>query len=114
MTVRSTATVVVAAALLGALPAAAAPEGKALLRIADRHPLVVTGTGFRAGEVVQLTAAAGATATARAKASVAGRFQAAFRLDVGRCARVTVLAVGSRGTRARLLTPVSIDCVSRY
>ena len=89
--------------LLLALPAAAAQPRRATLKLADLAPLVVNGTGFGRGERVVLTASAtNAQRTLGVVARRNGSFTARFGLRLGRCASLTVRAVGVRGSRAVL------------
>jgi len=89
--------------LLLALPAAAAQPRRAALELAKLTPLVVHGHAFGKRERVSLTASASnaqrlLVVTARPK----GSFTARFKLRLGRCAQLTVRAVGARGSRAIL------------
>lgn len=89
--------------LVLALPAGAAQPRRATLKLAALAPLVVEGRGFGKGERVVLTASASnaqrlLSVVARRK----GSFTARFDLRLGRCASLTVRAVGARGSRAIL------------
>lgn len=89
--------------LLLALPAAAAPPRRATLKLASLAPLVVEGDGFVRRERVVLTASAPSTRrTLALVARRAGDFTARFDLRLGRCAPLTVRAVGALGSRAIL------------
>jgi hypothetical protein len=75
------------------------------LRVVDRVPLTVVGTGFAAKEDVRLTLRAGVArpASRSARADGDGRFRAAFRalLAVEPCRGALVItAAGSQGSRA--------------
>jgi len=89
--------------LVLALPAAAAPPRRATLELAALAPLVVKGRGFGNVERVALVASA---PSAQRKLSVVssrnGSFTARFGLRLGKCATLTVRAVGVRGSRAIL------------
>jgi hypothetical protein len=89
--------------LLLALPASAAQSQRATLELATLKPLVVEGHGFGKREQVVLTASA---SNARRLLIVVARrngsFTARFNLRLGRCAQLTVRAVGTRGSRAIL------------
>ena len=104
MRVRLLAIALLAAAL--ALPAWGRDAGRApALRIVDRTPLTVSGTGFGAREEVRLTLRTGrARAFARStRADAAGAFRAAFGVLVAvePCrGALVVTATGSRGSRA--------------
>jgi hypothetical protein len=104
---------IVAAALLAAASPAAG-DTKPLLGVSGRGPVVVRGSGFEAGERVQvLFAANGRQQWQLAVAGSGGRFTVAFRGPLGACARYVVRAFGSEGSRARApqRRPLS-DCVS--
>jgi len=91
-----------------ALPAWGAEPRRATLQLDDRAPLVVKGRGFGTRERVVLTAvAAGARRVVAVRADARGAFKTRFRLRIGRCAQLTVRAVGAGGSRAILqLEPV--------
>lgn len=89
--------------LLLALPAAAAQPRRATLKLASMAPLAVQGRGFGTEERVVLTAAAPSVQrTVGIVARRNGAFTARFALRLGRCAPLTVRAVGVRGSRAIL------------
>jgi hypothetical protein len=77
----------------------------ATLAFAGTHPLAVTGHGFTAREHVRVTAHVGSRSmTVRVRTSRHGRLRATFsRVTLGSCDPVTIVAVGARGERARLL-----------
>jgi hypothetical protein len=101
----------VPAVLLAGLPSAPAANGLPRLGVVQRKPLTIRGTAFKPGERVQVTAAAGAQVGATVVASETGAFTARFRLSAGRCTRVSAIAFGSRGSRARLAMRPAPDCV---
>lgn len=81
------------------------------VRVVDRTPLVVRGSGFVAEERVTVVVAAGSRWTRRVAATARGTFVARFAVSLGRCARYSVQAFGSAGSRARLLpTRPTIGC----
>jgi len=89
--------------LVFALPALGAQPRRATLELRSTNPVVVVGRGFVSREPVLLTATSGSTQ--RIVPLIArrnGTFKARFRLQLGRCASVSVLAVGTRGSRAIL------------
>jgi hypothetical protein len=86
-----------------------APE-KATLRVMDKQPLVVRGTGFRPGERVLVIAAARRNGDERVVATAAGSFVARFDFAVPRCARLWIRAIGTRGTHASYFTRIAPDC----
>ena len=90
--------------LVLALPALGAQPRRASLQLVSTEPVVVLGRGFTAREPVLLTATAGSIRRivpliARRNGTFTARFK---RLRLGRCAQVTILAVGTRGSRAIL------------
>lgn len=89
--------------LVFAFPALGAQPRRATLELRSTNPVVVVGRGFVAREPVLLTATAGSIQ--RIVPLIArrnGTFKARFRLQLGRCAPVSILAVGTRGSRAIL------------
>ena len=97
------AAAVVALVLVLALPAFGAQPRRASLQLRSTDPVVVLGRGFAPREPVLLTATTGTIK--RIVPLIArrnGTFKARFRLSLDRCAPVTVLAVGTRGSRAIL------------
>jgi hypothetical protein len=88
-------------------------SGRPALRLVDRAPVVVRGSGFDAGEQVSVALLAGTRSVRRAPASQAGAFVVRFGVSLGRCARYSVQAFGSAGSRARLVSRVALACVSR-
>jgi hypothetical protein len=100
---RAAAAVGFVLALLLALPALGAQPRRASLELRSTSPVVVLGRGFASREPILLTATAGSIQ--RIVPVIArrnGSFKARFRLRLGRCAPVTILAVGTRGSRAIL------------
>lgn len=80
-------------------PARARP----LLQLRTVAPLEVVGQGFGSGEVVRLVVATERLKRARtAISSAKGRLTMRFDLSVKRCAKLTVRAAGSLGSRAVL------------
>ena len=89
--------------LVFAFPALGAQPRRAALDLRSTDPVVVLGRGFAPREPVLLTATSGTIQ--RIVPLIArrnGSFRARFRLRLGRCAPVTVLADGTRGSRASL------------
>ena len=100
---RAAAAVGFALVLVLALPAFGAQPRRATLELRSTNPVVVVGRGFAPREPVFLTATAGSTQ--RIVPLIAhrnGSFRARFRLRLGRCSAATILAVGTRGSRAIL------------
>ncbi len=90
--------------LVLALPALGAQPRRASLQLLSTEPVVVLGRGFTSREPVLLTATAGTIRRivpliARRNGTFKARFK---RLRLGPCAPVTILAVGTRGSRAIL------------
>jgi hypothetical protein len=95
--------VTVGVALALALPGWAAPPRRATLKLESVAPLVVHGVGFgRAERIAVIASYPGAQQIVNVTARPSGRFKAAFTLVVGRCAPLTVRAVGGQGSRAVL------------
>lgn len=88
------------------------------LALVHRAPLVVSGTHFRSGERVRLTAAAGTThAVAIARSTRSGGIVARFHYSPPVCFKLLVLATGARGDHARLVVkspggPGGVPCGS--
>jgi hypothetical protein len=77
---------------------------RAQLRVADLRPLAVSGSGFRAGETVRVTAITDAGAGAKsAETGAAGRFGMRFpKLKLDGCPNYLISARGDKGSRATL------------
>jgi hypothetical protein len=89
--------------LSAAAGTASAGTPRPILQLRATAPLSIEGRGFAAGELVQIVSvAAGTQQTRAAVASKQGRLRVRFVLHVGRCADLTVRAVGSLGSRAVL------------
>lgn len=99
----------VVAALVSLLPAAAGAEsiaGKPALRLVSASPLTIRGLRFVAKERVRVMVLEAGSATRRVSADVQGTFVASFQeTSADRCSALSVLAVGSRGSRAALKRP---------
>lgn len=90
----------VLAAASGPATAAVAPR----VALSDRSPTIVRGVGFRSGERVQVTVAAGGVRLSKAVlATASGAFTARWQraLPSG-CVALLVNAVGSKGSHASL------------
>jgi hypothetical protein len=79
--------------------AAETTAARAQLSPVQSQPLEVKGTGFEPGEKVTLAAKGRQSSLATARANGSGEFEATFR-GLENCDSVTVVAVGSRGSRA--------------
>ena len=84
------------------------------LAVTDTRPFEVRGVGFEPRERVQvLLAVNGGQRWKSTVASAAGVFSVEFRISLGACSRFTMQAIGSKGSRARILPRRSQpDCVS--
>jgi len=101
-------------AVAGFAGGAGAQAQRPSLAVTDTRPFQVRGSGFEPRERVQvLLAVNGAQRWRSTVADAAGVFTVEFRVSLGPCARFTMQAFGSKGTRARILPRrVQIDCVS--
>jgi len=92
------ALVVAAVAIGSALGSASKPPK---LRVLDRAPLRLAGTGFRKQERIRLTVSAGATWRKTIRASSTGGFSTSFAdVAVDRCMGVVAIARGATGDMA--------------
>jgi hypothetical protein len=96
----------------GAVGLAGAATRRPYLRITDRAPLTVRGSGFLAREYITVTAVADVRRRRRLFADARGRFIVAFRgVSVkDECLSYRVRAVGGRGTWVSLT--VTATCTS--
>jgi hypothetical protein len=76
-----------------------AGPARATLSVTSMRPLIVAGRGFKRREAVRVTAAG---IVRRTQASRSGAFTVRFPGQTDGCAIGTVVAVGSRGSRAAL------------
>ena len=75
--------------------------GKAQLMPVGLRPLMVKGTGFKSGETVTLRSTDSPVKTRRTvKASPTGSFVVRMGVSADRCNGMTVVAIGSKGSRA--------------
>lgn len=86
----------------------------ASLRVMDTTPVTVRGWGFEARERVSIVLNAGGDMDSAVRmTSDAGVLLVRFDETLGSCERLTVRAWGSRGSRARLLSPRhQVGCMS--
>ena len=92
-------------------PAALATTSVPRVRLVDRTPTTVAGTGFRVGERVVVTVNASPTHLSKTVITTArGDFLARFgrNLVVAHCGQVAITAVGARGDRAAWKTPPQV------
>jgi len=95
-------------------PGRGAEAAKPRLRVDALRPLVVVGTGFRAGETVRVTASADEGYGAKTdEAGSPGRIYVRFpKLKLGRCSEYVISAKGDKGSRTTLRSvppPCGID-----
>lgn len=100
------AAIIVLLALMSTAAVHGAPSGAATIKVVDRTPLTLRGTGFAAGERVRVVVRTTSTRQLRLNATARGSFVAAFRAaSYNRCSGLSAFAFGSRGTRAHLVLP---------
>jgi hypothetical protein len=98
--------VAVLAAALGSV--AAAGNAGPTIRITHRGPMKVTGTHFRPGEKVTVTAL-GSRMVVRHVVAMKGRFTVTLGpLRWSRCNGLRIVAIGSLGSRAVIRTPLPV------
>lgn len=78
------------------VPAPAKSDGRPQLAMTSMQPLTVAGRGFKSGEMIRISG----DVAKRVRASDAGAFTVRFP-RAGRCG-VSIVAIGSRGSRASL------------
>jgi hypothetical protein len=105
---RTSAALALAALVAGGCghdPSASSPgttkttAARAQISPVHQQPLVVKGTGFQPGEKVALAAKGLQSSRSTATADDSGQFEATFH-GLKNCDSVTVVAVGSKGSRA--------------
>jgi hypothetical protein len=101
---------VIVGTILALAPAGAAAEqreagSKPRLSVARGAPLVLRGVGFVPAETVRVTVTAERKLAKRVTADADGRFTVRFATSFDRCLGLSAVAVGDRGSRARLKTP---------
>ena len=91
----------------GASAWSTAGEPAPSLRVLDRSPLVLRGSGFSGGERVRVTVSGSDdTRSLAVRASARGTFTARFRSGLGdRCSALLVRALGASGRSAALKLP---------
>jgi len=92
-------------AALIALSGASAARPKPALTVPRLAPLTVKGSSFVAHERVKVTVQVPRVYRKTVTAGRRGGFTLLFRVQVAKCARVTVAARGSRGSRATTVVP---------
>jgi len=97
------------AALLAALIAtfSAAALSRPSIAVTRVTPLTVRGSGFVPGERVKVVAREPTVYRKTVTAGRRGRFTTIFRVAVGKCARIRVVATGNKGSRASTTLPPS-------
>ena len=98
----------------GSAAGAAMQEQRPSLAVIDTRPFEVRGAGFEPGERVQvLLAVNGSQRFQRTVATSTGVFTVRFAVSFGACSRFTIMALGSKGSSARVVPRgAHIDCVS--
>ena len=96
---------------VGSASTSGAAATRPTLRVVDRTPLVVSGAAFAPGERVTVVVAAGSRWSKRVTTTGRGTFVVRFNVRLGPCARYTVQAFGSTGSRARLIPRITLGCV---
>jgi len=101
------------AGVASAAPQISAPK-MASLQVMDTTPVVVRGWGFEGRERVSVVLNAGREWESKVKMTTdAGVFRVKFADSLGSCERLSIRAWGSRGSRARVLTPrYQVGCLS--
>jgi hypothetical protein len=86
----------------------------ASLRVMDTTPVTVRGWGFEGRERVSVVLNAGGDWDSAVRMTTdAGVFTVRFDDSLGSCERLSVRAWGSRGSRARVMTPRhQVGCMS--
>jgi hypothetical protein len=97
--------------LLAVVASAAAASSSPSLRLVDRAPVTVRGSGFAAGERVTVVLSSVTRVSRAVHAGAGGGFVVRFPRSLGRCARYSLQAYGATGTRARLTARLSLDCM---
>jgi hypothetical protein len=81
----------------------ASPAGRARLLPVSLAPLMLKGSGFKAGETVTVRSTDNAVKSRRTvKATAAGTFVVRMGTSADRCNGGTIVAVGDKGSRASL------------
>jgi subtilisin family serine protease len=99
----------VAAVAVASASLAGIRGARPVLRLTDGAPLTVRGTHFRAGESVRITAMSLGNAVGRTSAGPGGSFVMRLAIKYNRCSGLTVVARGSKGSRAAIKRP-AMDC----
>jgi hypothetical protein len=112
--VRATVLALAAAMLLAAPAAGVASSPGPVVRIADRHPLTLSGLRFKSNErVVLYVSLRERTLVEKVRASAGGSFRAVFATSYDRCDTTLGLnAIGARGSRVAWKL-ASLDCPIR-
>jgi uncharacterized protein (DUF58 family) len=100
---------VVAVVLLAALVAASGgvARSRPTITVTRVVPLIVKGSGFVVGERVKVAVREPAVYRKTVTAGRLGRFTATFRVALGKCVRIRVVATGNKGSRASDTVPPS-------
>jgi hypothetical protein len=101
-----------AAAVFVAVPGLGGAATQPTVRLQSRAPVVVSGSSFRAGEQVAVVLSSEVRRSKKVTANARGGFTVRFAVSLDRCARLSIQAFGSTGSRARLVRTRSLDCVA--
>jgi hypothetical protein len=88
-----------------AIPVADARAPRAHVWVSGTAPLVIRGSGFKAGESVRVVVVLEKARRHTTVAAAGGRFAARFRTAASGCSLREVIASGSKGTRASWKVP---------
>ena len=101
------------ALLVALVPTVAfATQAQSRIRVADRNPLVIRGSGFAPGERIRVTVSGPRRLAKTVTAARTGAFLVSWVLAAGEkesCAALAVRAVGTRGSVAAVKVP-GIEC----
>ncbi len=104
------------AVLIGAVPVACGAAGSsagAALRLVERQPLTVRGTGFARHENVRLTLLGRQRTSTHTRADGHGTFIVTFPVGSSRCDRLRVIAIRSGGGRVVLKRLPPPACIAQ-
>jgi len=99
--------VTVLLAALIAMPVGVEARAKPSVTVTRVVPLTVKGSGFVAGERVKVAVREPAVYRKTVTAGRLGGFTATFRVALGKCVRIRVVATGNKGSRATAYVPPS-------
>jgi len=85
----------------------------AALKLVDRQPLIVRGSGFRPHEHLHLRLLAGNSSSTSARSDARGAFVVTFPVGLSRCDRIRVIAIRAGGGRVVLKRLPPPACVTQ-